>query len=89
MEGRAGTAFSWCQCGVHSGWRKRVTGGGDKEVAGGQIGPGLVASWGQGEQREGKRERKEERGGGKKRQKEIAMGMNSLPFSVLLVQSYK
>ena len=45
-----------------------MTGGGDKEVAGGQIGPGLVASWGQGEQREGKRERKEERGGGKKRQ---------------------
>lgn len=43
-----------------------MTGGGDKEVAGGQIGPGLVASWGQGEEREGKRERKEERGGGKK-----------------------
>lgn len=43
-----------------------MTGGGDKEVAVGQIGPGLVAGWGQGEEREGNRERKEERGGGKK-----------------------
>ena len=46
---------------VHSGWRKRATGGGNTEVAGGQIGPGLVAGWGQGEEREvkGKERRKE------------------------------
>ena len=46
---------------VHSGWRKRVTGGRNREVAGGQIGPGLVAGWGRGKRGKGRgKERRKE-----------------------------
>ena len=58
-----------------------MTGGGNTEVAGGQIGPGLVAGWGQGEEREGKGERKEERG----REKKLETEGNSNGYELITV----